>query len=329
MSLKSIIRDVFKLSYLFPLRIIVQKIPFKWTFLLARWGGSVAYLVLRRKRKAFERELYCIAPISNAIDMAFEIKNTFINTLQNELELLLYPTLNKGNIDSIIVYNGMEHLDRAIKAGNGTMLVFAHFGANQMIMPAIGYRDYKMCQMSAPSTIWEEKLPNRKFSRIEKLGLRIRWEYEQSLPVTHINIFGSMKEAFLCLKRNDILGIALDGGGGKKKVSVDFLGKKALFAVGAMEIAMRSGCAVLPTFMIRGKDGRHTMIIESPLEIYTKEQCEDAVEKNTLAFVKKLEKYVLRHPSHYLNFLALRRFMEAQGDAPFLVSNTNNRMVNS
>lgn len=319
MILKSIIRYLFKWSYLFPFRIAVQNIPFRWTFLLARWGGSVAYLVLRRKRKAFERELCGIAPILNADSMASEVKDAFINTVQNELEVFLYPTLNKGNIGSIIEYNGMEHLDKAIKAGNGTMLVFAHFGANQMIMPAIGYRDYKMCQMSAPSTIWEEKLPNRKFSRIDKLGLKMRWEYEQSLPVTHINIFGSMKEAFLCLKRNEVLGIALDGGGGKKKVSVDFLGKKALFAVGAMEIAMRSGCTVLPTFMIRGKDGRHSMFIEPPLEIYSKEQCDDAVEKNTLAFVSKLERYVLSHPSHYLNFLALRTFMETQGDMPFFV----------
>lgn len=226
--------------------------------------------------------------------------------------------MNKKNIDSIIDYVGLEHLENALSRGKGVMLLFAHFGANQMIMPAIGYKGYRMSQLSAPPTVWIEKMPNKKFSPMAKKGLEIRWEHELSLPVRHINIFGSLKDAFLCLKRNDVLGIAMDGGGGKTRVMVDFLGRKAMFSTGAFEIALRTGCVVLPTFMIRGKEGRNRIIIEPPLAIEN-EPDEDHVKKYASAFVRRFEEYVYRYPCHYLNFLALRTFMEKQGDTPFFV----------
>ena len=237
---------------------------------------------------------------------------------QNELEMFLYAKLNSSLIKNMVVCEGLSYINESLKQGKGVMLLFAHFGANQMIMPAIGYRGYKMSQMSAPPTVWVEKLHDKKFSPMGKRALDIRWEQELSLPVTHINIFSSLKEVFACLKRNEILGIAIDGGGGKSRVAVNFLGGKALFSTGAIEIAMRTGCVVLPIFMIKGRDGRHRMIIETPLEII-KERHEDAVEKNVTVFVKRLEEYVVRYPCHYLNFLALRSFMEGVDGLPFLI----------
>ncbi|MEK7774187.1 MAG: lysophospholipid acyltransferase family protein, partial [Deltaproteobacteria bacterium] len=180
----------------------------------------------------------------------------------------------------------------------------------------IGYRGYSMSQVSAPPTVWGEKLPGKK-GAMWKRGLEIRWKHELSLPVKHINVFGTMKEVFLCLKRNEVLGIAMDGGGGKKRVATDFLGRRAFFSTGAMEIAERTRCAVLPTFIVRGGGGGHRLIIEPPMEISTGE---DSVERNTAAFVRRLDEYVRRHPCHYLGFLAFRRFMEENGDEPFFKS---------
>jgi lauroyl/myristoyl acyltransferase len=187
-----------------------------------------------------------------------------------------------------------------------------------MIMPAIGYRGYKMSQVSAPATVWIEKLPNRRFSSMEKQALELRWKQEQSLPVTHINIFGSLKNIFMCLKKNEVLGIAMDGGGGTTRVDADFLGRKILLSTGAIEIAMRTGCTVLPTFMVRGKNGAHTMIIEPPLDMVSNDDKPKAVRTNTIEFVKRFEAYVVKHPDHYINFMALRIYMEPFDGFPFI-----------
>lgn len=153
-----------------------------------------------------------------------------------------------------------------------------------------------------------------------KKALKLRWNQELSLPVKHINIFGTLKGAFLCLKRNEILGIAIDGGGGKDRVEVGFLGRKALFSTGAIEIAMRTGCVVLPVFMVRDKGGFNTMLIERPLQLAAGGDSNAAVTENIGLFVRRLEEYVLKYPDQYLNFIALRQFMTEQGDTPFFIT---------
>jgi len=151
---------------------------------------------------------------------------------------------------------------------------------------------------------------------MNKKALELRWEQELSLPVKHVNVFSSLKEAFFCLKHNEILGIAMDGGGGKDRIGVDFLGRKAFFSTGALEIAIRTGCTVLPVFMVRDQQGGNTMIVEPPLEIVDEGTKREMIQKSMNCFVKRLEWYVLKYPYHYLKFLALRQFMTEQGDIP-------------
>ena len=232
------------------------------------------------------------------------------------MEVLLFPVLNEKNIGTIIRYSGIEHLDKALSSGRGVILLFAHFGANQMVMPAIGYRGYKMSQLSSPPTVWKEKLQKKKFSSMEERALELRWKHELSLPVKHINIFGSLKEAFLCLKRNEILGVAIDGGGGKDRAEIDFLGRKAVFSTGAIDLALRTDCSVLPTFMVRDKSGYNTMIIEEPLNLIKEGDDKEAVKLNTEFFIRRLQEYVVKYPCQYLNFLTFRTFVSEQGDTP-------------
>jgi phosphatidylinositol dimannoside acyltransferase len=315
----SIMKDMLLWLYWYPLRNIIQRMPVRCVYSLAKISGELLYHVLTYKRKALEKEFYSSFGIDSVDKQAKRaVRKAFINLCQTEAEMMLYPVIDNINIMKFVETKGIENLENALYSGNGVMLLFAHFGANQMIMPAIGCRGIAISQLSARPTVWPEKLPNKKFTRMGKKALEIRWAQELSLPVTHINIFGSLKGAFTCLKRNEILGIAIDGGGGKKRTEVDFLGKKALFSTGALDIALRTKCAVLPTFMIRCNTGRNKMIIEEPMDVVYSD-AEDPIKINTQLFVKKLEGYVLRYPCHYLNFLALRTFMEGIDGIPFIV----------
>jgi KDO2-lipid IV(A) lauroyltransferase len=257
--------------------------------------------------------------IHSPLEIRALVYRALISYVSCELEVLVFPVLNKENISSYVTCTGLEHLDKALVQGRGAMLLFGHFGANQIVMPAIGYSGYKMCQLSAPATVWKEVLPNREFSPLEERMMQERWKHELSLPVRHINIFGSLKEAFRCLQRNEVLGVAIDGGGGKERIALDFLGRRALFSPGAVDMARRTGCAVLPTFVVRDSNGRNTMIIEPSLDMSQDGVGGEFIQRNMQLFVKRLEDYVLRRPDLYVNFLALRSFMAENGDTPFMI----------
>ena len=102
----------------------------------------------------------------------------------NEFEVLRYPMLNSSNIHHVCEILGKEHLDLALKKGRGAILMIGHFGANQMIMPALGYRGYSINQLSAPPTVWADILPERS-NALWRQKLELRWQLEQTLPVNH------------------------------------------------------------------------------------------------------------------------------------------------
>jgi lauroyl/myristoyl acyltransferase len=315
----TMLKDAFLWFYWYPFRLLVQKIPTKSAYAMAKIAGLVLFYINGQRRRALREILSDIfTGLIKEKNFKKVLQNSFVIYCQNELEVLLFSNLNRYNIRDFVKCSGLENLDKALSGGKGAMLLFAHFGANQMIMPAIGYSGYKMSQVSAPATVWVEKLPNRRFSSMAKQALKLRWTQELSLPVTHINIFGSLKNIFICLKRNEVLGIAMDGGGGATRVGIDFLGNKIFLSTGAIEIAMKTRCTVLPTFMVRGKNGTHTMMIEPPLNMISSDDKPDAVTINMAEFVKRFEVYVASYPDHYLNFIALRTFMEPFDGFPFI-----------
>jgi KDO2-lipid IV(A) lauroyltransferase len=306
-------------AYWYPFRRLIQCLAAPQAYFIAEIMGNLLYCIATDKRRAFEAEAYRILGEElESSRAAMIVRRAFVHWCRSEAEMFLYPKMNEQNIRTFVAISGLAHLERALSAGKGVMLLFSHFGANQMIMPAMGYHGYTMSQLSAPATVWMEKLSGRKFSRMEQKTLQMRWRQESFLPVTHINIFGSLKGAFTCLKKNEILGIAIDGGGGQKRVMVDFLGKHALFSTGAMEIVARTNCMVLPTFMVRSVQGKSRMIIEEPMEIRNMDR-DDFVAVHTQTFATRLEFYVRAYPCHYLQFLALRTFMESVDGIPFLM----------
>jgi phosphatidylinositol dimannoside acyltransferase len=313
----SVLKDALLYFYWKPFKKLIQMIPPTLVYPAGSLLGLAAFLFRRRKRCALEKEVeFILGPAIEARRRKSIVRKAFQVEAQKELEVLLFPILSPNNISSFARIEGIEHLDKALAGGKGVMLLFAHFGANQMIMPAIGYRGYTMCQLSAPATIWKEVLPDKKFSAMEEYSLQARTDHEGKLPVKHINIFKSIKEAFRCLQRNEVLGVAVDGGGGKERISVSFLGREALLSPGPSDLSRRTGCAVLPTFVLRDSRGRNRVIIEGALEILADSVDGNTTAATTQAFVTRLQEYVRKYPEYYISFMSLRAFMAGKGDVP-------------
>jgi KDO2-lipid IV(A) lauroyltransferase len=198
------------------------------------------------------------------------------------------------------------------------MLVFAHLGANQMVMPALGHRGYRMCQMSAPPTVWTDIFAGRMQSPMRERGRHLRWGLEQSLPVTHLNIFGSLKPVFSHLKAGEVLGLALDGGGGKDRLALPFLGRQICLSPGAVRIARRAGCPLLPVLMARTPEGPSRMVIEPPLVFTPGRESPEGLRAELGLLVGRLEQWVRERPDHYLNYLVWRRVLALQGQPPLV-----------
>lgn len=246
------------------------------------------------------------------------IKEAYRQRLVNELEVLRFPGLSPGNISGTAVLEGEEHLKGALKKGKGAIIMIGHFGANQMIMPALGHAGYKMNQISAPPTAWFDI---RKDGRINPLFKRVqlkKWDLEQTLPTQHINVFGFMRPAFDCLKRNELLGLACDGGGGSNWVPMRLGLRTAWVPIQPWLLARSTGAPIIPTTVLRlGSHSTHRVIMSEPIEIQkTRDKRADAT-KVAAQFGEYMTDWVTKHPCHYAPYLLLRRHVRHSDERPF------------
>lgn len=302
--MKAIIKGILIFIMWYPLRIIINILPLRVTYLIGTVGGFLLYLVSKEKHKIMAEELILVLPDRSISEIKEIIRGSFINYCLSEVEVLLYPSLNNRFINKHFVIEGREYLDEALSKGKGVILFQAHFGAFQMTMPAIGYSGYKMNQISASASVWKDDAGT---SRLQKKAFDIKAKHEYALPVNHISVRSSMGAVFRALARNEIVGITVDGGGGKKIVPIRFLGRDANFQRGAADLATRTEAEIVPAFILTEKGLRHTLILHPPVKVSRIMNRDESIREILNEFARILEKYVYQYPSHYGYTLYLRR----------------------
>ena len=298
-----LIKKIMILVMWYPFRIFTRFLPLKLIYQIGIIGGYLLYFISRGRSKIMAEELGLILPNKCDDEIKEIIKSSFINYSVSEMEVLLYPLMNREFIKKMIAIEGREHLDDALADKKGVLLFQAHFGAFQMVMPAIGYSGYKMNQISASASVWKEESQ----SQLQKKSFDIKASYEYKLPVKHISVKTNLKAVFSALKKNEIVGITADGGGGKKIVPIKFLGRNANFQRGSVDIAIRTGALIIPVFILTLKNFEHRLIIHPAIKANSLRQKKENIIHILQSYAKLLEQYVNQFPSHYGYTLYLRK----------------------
>jgi len=287
---------------------VLASTPRHWTMPFSTLGGD---LVRRMASDGAEMRvelssLFSEAALPRPADDI--IRDAYRSAMFNELEVLRYSSWRPESIGDVCSLEGREHLDEGLEAGRGVIVLIAHFGANQMIMPALGHHGYPMNQLSAPPPVWAEILRDTRTNPVWEANLNRRWALEKQLPVNHINVFRFLRPAFDALEANQVLGLAFDGGGGRGWTQASILGRQANLSTQPIQLWRKSGAVVLPTFVVR-KPGavRHRIVIERPLEWQEAETREDEDRLNMAAFIQRFEPWLEQSPEHYLQYMLMRR----------------------
>ena len=295
---------------------VVQRMSRRQMVLLSKALGDAVRRASPADVRAMHQELeQTLGPAAAHPDV---IKRSFRMRMMNELEVLRYPTLDATNVDRTVVVEGRHHLDHALAQKKGAIVMIGHFGANQMIMPALGHNGYRMHQLSASPTAWlsirTDGRVNRLFAQVQEL----RWQIEQSLPAELIDVFGFMRPAYVCLEKNEVLGLAFDGGGGTRWVPMRLGRRTAYVSTQPWQLARTTGAMVVPTVVVREPDEeRHRVILSEPIAVSRTKDKEGDVAQAAQRYGQWFTGWLDRHPDHYVNFLLLRRNVRKTDNKPF------------
>jgi len=265
---------------------IIGHIPRPLALVCGRLAGRLVYLVDKRHRKTVMDNL--AMAYRGQLDearMRATARGVFENLGMTAFEFTRLPWLGKRDIDKFVECVGKEHLDAALAKGRGVMLYTAHFGNWELMAAWYGLAGYKL-----DIVVRDLDSP--------LMDTFVTWA--RSRPGNTIVSKGrSMRKLIKCLSANGIAGILLDQNvADVEGVFVDYFGVPACTNKGPATLALSTGAAMVPTFIVR-EGARHTIFIGQETALVNTGDKEADVVKNTAACTRVIEEMVRKHPEQW------------------------------
>jgi len=250
--------------------------------------GAIAYAVLPHLRRHAEVNLRLAFPNLDERERRHIRRGVFRNLGRLLGEVSQFPRLDRENISSIVVYEGLENYLGAVAEGRGVILLTGHIGAWELSV-------YAHSIYGHPMSFLARRVDN---PLVERLAESYRARYGNR----SIDKIGSVREVLKTLKSGGVVGILADLNTSREEgVFCDFFGVEACATAGVATLALRTGAVVLPGYLIWDEKARiHRLHFEPPVEtIDTGNQKEDVI-ANTARYAKVLESIIRRHPDQWL-----------------------------
>ena len=251
----------------------------------SRRFGILIYRLSRRYRTVAETNLARAFPEWDSNTVRQVAKTTFRNFVR--AALLFFRAFHQppDKVDETVVVSGMEHIENALAAGHGLILITAHYGNWELAARWLVRRGYKV-NVVARST--DDPTTTGMVNKVRENG-----------GYNVIDRETGAVAALRCLKRNEVLCILPDqnvNGG----IFVDFFGRPVATALGPAMLALRSGAAVVCAFAPRGEDGKTYVTVQPPLDVErTGDEREDA-RILTQKYTYVIEREIRKDPAQWL-----------------------------
>jgi KDO2-lipid IV(A) lauroyltransferase len=267
---------------------VVSLAPRAFALRAGRAVGMFACAVLPRLRRHADINLRLAFPDLDESERGRIRRGAFHNLGRLLGEISQFPRLNRENISSIVVYEGLENYLNAAAEGRGVILLTGHIGAWELSV-------YAHSIYGHPMSFLARRIDN---PLVERLAESYRARYGNR----SIDKKGSVREVLKTLKSGGVVGILADlNTSCEEGVFCDFFGVQACTTAGVATLALRTGAVVLPGYLIWDEKARvHRLHFEPQVEtINTGNQKEDVI-TNTARYAKVLESIIRRHPDQWL-----------------------------
>jgi KDO2-lipid IV(A) lauroyltransferase len=211
-------------------------------------------------------------------------KRFYLNFGQNLLEIFLIPTINRQYFKRYIQVEGAQYITEAFKRNKGVILLGVHAGSWEL-------SNVVCANLGFPFNLL---VRDQKMLRLNQLLNTYRQEKGCKLVSRH-----QTRTLIEALKDNQAIGMTVDQGGKNGEV-VNFFGKSASLATGALRLALKYTATILPTFFTRIKGLYQKIIIEAPFEIKKTQDHNLDIRSNLERLAKVYEKYIRKYPQEYL-----------------------------
>lgn len=190
------------------------------------------------------------------------------------------------DLEEILITNGLENFEAAHKKGKGVIFLTCHLGAFDLQVTNMAMRGLDPNIIGTP-------LKNKRLNDL-------LWEYRNAHGAIAIARGKETFRMIKILKSGGSVALLIDQDTKVKTTFVQFFGMPAATPVGATVLAMKTGAAVVPTYIHLGNDGMQHMHIlpEIPMRISDDEEAD--VIFNTQALTSFIEEQIRKYPDQWV-----------------------------
>jgi KDO2-lipid IV(A) lauroyltransferase len=249
--------------------------------------GSAVYYFAPETRTLVIKHLSTAFPDKQKAEVTALAKNTFRMLGKNAGEILRASHIKTlADLQKILVTHGYENYEAAHQKGKGVIFLTAHLGAFDLQVTNMAMRGLNPNIIGTP-------LKNEKLNDL-------LWNYRNAHGAIAIERGRETFRMIKVLKSGGSVALLIDQDTKVKTVFVDFFGIQAATPVGATVLAIKTGAAVVPTYIHLGDDNLQHMHIlpEIPMRI-TGDEEKDVV-YNTQVLTNFIEDQVRKHPDQWV-----------------------------
>lgn len=278
-------------------RLMVLAFPLKVSYNVACFLADIHYFLYRRERRAVIGNLKII--LNKPLDTDDEglkiiARAVFRNFAKYLVDFLRFSVFDLESIKKIVKLEGLPNLEEALKRGKGVIVLSAHLGNWELGGYVLGKYGYSINAVVLPHK--NEKV-NKFFINQREMG-----------NFKSIEIGASLRGCYKALKNNELLALLGDRNFSSSGLMTEFFGKPSLMPKGPSILSIRTGAAVVPTFVIREKDDIFRMTFEKPIYPQTGADEDSESKKLTKQYLQSTENAIRQYPDQWYVF---KRFWES------------------
>jgi len=250
--------------------------------------GAVAFHLLSRLRKTGLRNLELAYPQKSEAERLKILRDEYRSLGWQMAEFCQMSKYTPESASKFIRYEGLDNYLAARARGKGVLVVTGHLGAWEL-------SSFYHSLMRYPMSLVIRRLDN---PRVDALVNTIRTRHGNR--VIHKDDFA--RGLITAMHAGETVGILMDTNMTPPQgVFVPFFGIEACTASGLARVALRSGAAVLPGFLLwEESEQKYVLHFGEELELIRTGDAVDDIVANTALFTAAIESYIRRYPGQWL-----------------------------
>jgi KDO2-lipid IV(A) lauroyltransferase len=249
--------------------------------------GQLAYLFASETRHLVIKHLMFAFEEKTRDEVKVLARNVFKMLGKNAGEMLRATRVKTlPDLEKFLVTHGLENYERAIGKGKGVIFLTCHLGAFDLQVSNMALRGLNPNIIGTPL----------KDARLNDL----LWNYRNMHGAIAIERGKETFRLIKVLKSGGSVALLIDQDTKVKSEFVNFFGKPAATPVGATILAMKTGAAIIPTYVYLGADWKQHMHIlpEIPM-MATGDEPGDII-SNTQVLTNFIEDIIRKHPEQWV-----------------------------